>query len=556
MDFVHYGSGTQNGYLDILTKQYFYDDSSLQASVYTYLTCFVQPTHDLQAGPTMYAYQVSHSATGISNPVSFYIDDSEIPVVNSIDIDISSMQQQVISGVPVLNAGLGRLNVSVSNVISSFYNCKYGLAVLKSDAFPDQNENTLRGRNVGGYVSGSSQTISFDFDLKLKQYCEDVSFEITAYNAIDQTASGTIISSLHYDCLSRPNPAQVTSGFGLYPDIRGLDFGNAYDDTISLLTTNELQLTSGKYGVPMQTDYSPLNPPGPDYSQVRTKYPFRYATFSFEMNACCSNLVIVIEDIEGSGWGSSKLVAENTSLQVRVMDESTEQQIIDSGWLDANRYYDATGDTCHGSACLLTSGTTDCLKHITFGRMRRGSLFVRIGFEALADLDQKRFRNIRIEQCDFLKRTLVCDMANKILKIEDCLFQAYVAGTADIVDNICGTPPTFEIIRNFYDGNHGTVECLLSRDGKESIRGMIDMQMIGACYNDIASSSDIRISNKFDVFAKDPNKSGLMWAATLSLKPTGLSASNGEFAYQIKTFKNRINEHLSLPVGQSGRARI
>ena len=565
LDLLALGMGTSVDFLQIIEKNLFYDDGSSQASLFTYFTCMLQPTYDLSSGSTQYQYRLTHSITGSSNPVKFYIDDSQTPVIHDIEVDLTAMNKHTICGVPSYFSGSGKVNTTISGVIASFYNSKYGLAVLKSNSFPDILENSLPNRPVSSYLSGSTHSISFPFSLDGKKFCKNLSLDIFAYNAVDQCTQMSTVTDITFDSESMSYPNRITSGSGLYPQIYRQDFGLAFDETKSLLDVNELQMLDGYYQVPPSSNYTTSVPIGPDYSDIQNTFPIRYATFYFEIPCCFSNLLIIFEQVQGTGWGSSHALADDLSIQIRVISE---EEMSDTGWLDANQYYQTDAFLYSNTAfpCLLSSGTTETLKHVTFGQMRRGAVFVRIGMEAVNNICQKKFKSVRVEQHDFLNSLCICDMANKLLQIEDHLFQAYLAGTNFLVHDVITRPPKFRTIRNFYDANHGIVTCIFSRENVTQENGRIEMQDVPDAYNKTITDHDIQITNKHDIFAHDPNKAGVIYAASVTIEPnTILQPGLSKYSYAIRhsltgttntctfridspalpTFKSSIRTHIS-----------
>lgn len=531
LDLLPYGGNTISGYLSVTDKEYFYDDGSTQSLPYTYFECQIVPTSDLLGGSTTYGYQLYHNITGLSNVVSFRIDDSLTPIVSSISLDLIAASTTFISGVQTYVAGSSvNAVVSVSNVISSHYNYQYGLASAISNVFAEQYENRLTFRNVDSFTTGSSQTVSFPFKIPSNTQVEAIWIRATAYNAINQSTTSTVTISQRIDTISFPSLCHVTSGQGAYPSVPGVDFGLPYDHSVSLISIPELQLLAGRYRVPEPVDYSAVGPnDNPDYSDVRGLFAYRYTTFAQPLGRCHANVTIVFDDIAGNGWGDGHTPASNMTLHVRVLGNDS----ADTGWLDANAFFSGELTYTDGNPCLLSSETTACRKRITFGAMRVGTIYIRVGFESILDTDHKSFSGIRIETLD---RCRVTDMASKVLNVSDYMFKAYIAGTAVLVENLCDNEPTFAVIQNFYDGNDGCMSAHLYIDNVySSVTGSIDLAAVAVGrHKRPTEEGNISVFDKFDIFKNDPNKAGYTYAASVRLRASSnITPSGSEYAYQI-----------------------
>ena len=86
-----------------------------------------------------------------------------------------------------------------------------------------------------------------------------------------------------------------------------------------------------------------------------------------------SSFSLVLQNIQGSGWGDCQTVAVDVQIYARFVGP-----IVDTGWLDCNQFFDGV-HTAQGSGVLLGDGTTASIKQATAGRSVSGVAYVRIG---------------------------------------------------------------------------------------------------------------------------------------------------------------------------------
>lgn len=542
---VEYGVEVNQGYLHVSNKSQFYlSDVSTQNLNGNWVGFEAQiiPDEDLPRGVQL-RYRLQDTKTGNSNTVGFQVDDSQTPVFdNPPSFVCEDTHIRCISGIYSYATGDAcSVSSSLSNVVSSCYNYYHGLCVATSNVFGKQEEKNRVGRDVTGYVPDSSQTILLNASILDNVYSEEVDIEVTAYNAVGGTNVAIIHSSCRVDTVSVIAGNQVTSGTGIFPTA----FGNPYDHTVSLLTVPELQLLCGRYRVPVVKDYRAALPPGsPDYTTCRNT-PYRYSTFRYDLHDCVSHCYILFDKIAGANWGSGGVLAINMTLQVRLIDTLNE---ADTGWLDANQFYEGgcvpQGD---GSPCLLCTDTTSDCKHITFGMQRRGALYVRIGFEAVTDSDNKSFKKISVETARVCRPK---DMASQLLRISDPLFTAFVSQSKTLVTNLSVNMPGWDTIYNFFDAGNGVLTAVLCHDGDCITIGSVDLQAVG---DKNVTNGCLTVSDKHDIFNGDPHKEGLYFAGNASVHfPVSLAASSVQYTLQLQHSitgnTNVVNFSLDSPL--------
>ena len=463
--------GTTVGWLTVNSKGYLFGDGSLEDQETVYFTASITPPMPLAIGQT-YGYQLSHNISGTSNITSFAVDDSVLPNIQYLSCSVTS-GPGIIPGAVVLSgvyaystAAHLEISVYVTNAISSHYRWPEGLALLQTNVCQDLPEAAGSNRDVSSYTPGSAHTITFCPTISQNAYAESLSIHCIGFNAIGNQSLFDETVRFRFDAISLPAADQVTSGTGIYPQIPGVDFGLPYDHTVSLIDVPELQFVSGKYRFPFPVDYTGVSPgTNPDYSNVGTSYPTRFATFHSSITDCISNASICIHGITGDGWGNG-MSTGNFILQLRVTDGDD----VDTGWLDANTFYAGpcsnggnSGYNDDGWACLLSNGTSDRVKNITFGRHVHGDCYIRIGFdvseiqaEMTDTIDRsKSFTHISLSYStgDFgqgYDSRIARSLGTQLAFESDNIFAAYFAGRSppQLATRVCKAPPVFLPIRN------------------------------------------------------------------------------------------------------------
>ncbi|CAK0768345.1 hypothetical protein CVIRNUC_003554 [Coccomyxa viridis] len=536
VDAIPLGGSATNQSLVVSSKAFFFQDGSLQASLFVYVDALIVPTQPLTPGPTAYAYQVAHSKTGATNHVTFHIDDSTpATVTGSLTVTFGTLTRCV-SGVLSYVAGDPvSIGATISGAIGSYYNCSQGLCSASGDIIQQINEASDPGRNIASYTPGSTQYVALTTTIPVGVYTEAGTVTLTPYNALGSgspVSVTTLNGSPHRtDTVSVILTTQVTSGSGPLPQQVGVDFGLPYDHTVSLMTNSELQLIDGHFRVPLALDYAASLPNGsPDYSAIASTVSWRYATFSFTLSHCSSTLFVCFTGQVGTAWGGGSCSALDTTIQVRVVGPYS-----DSHWLDANSFFTGSTALCtDGAPCLLAEGTSATVKHITLGGMREGQVFVRVGFEAVNNTYGKGFSSVSIRP-DILAP--VRDMASEVLRIEDPLFTAFVAGSLTLVDCITtNTSPSSCVVDRFYDGASGTVYALLLTDpcgGSTSSLGSIQLSSLRP--SESVTSGALTVFDQLDCFPYDPAKQGHCYSASAQITPVNaFTPSASILAYQLE----------------------
>lgn len=539
VDTIPLGGSATDQSLVVPSKAFFFQDGSLQANLFVYVDALIVPTQPLTPGPVAYAYQVSHSKTGATNHVTFHIDDSTpATVTGSMTVTFGTLTRCV-SGVLSYVAGDPvSIGATISGAIGSYYNCSQGLCSASGDIIGLVAEASDTARNVASYTPGSTQYVTLSTTVPSGVYTEAGTLTLTPYNALGPGNPVSVTSlegsPCRADTVSVILTTQVTSGSGPLPQAVNVDFGLPYDHTVSLMTNSELQLIDGQFQVPHAFNFATSLPSGsPDYSAIASTVGWRYATFSFTLSQCTSTLFICFAGQVGTAWGGGSCSALDTTIQVRVVGPYS-----DSHWLDANSFF--TGSTAlytDGAPCLLAEGTSAAVKHITLGGMREGQVFVRVGFEAVNNTYVKGFTSVSI-QPDALPQ--VSDMAGEVLRIEDPLFSAFVAGSLTLVDCITtNTSPASCIVDSFYDGANGTVYALLVTgpygDSAGSTIGIGSVELSSLRSSERITSGALSVFDQLDCFPYDPAKQGHFFSASAQIIPVSAFAPSASvMAYQLE----------------------
>ena len=306
----------------------------------------------------------------------FYVDQPTLPsFIQTPVFNVTTGTSTCLSGLLYYSNGDVRVNFTADGVVSFFVNATR-IASLES-------ANLKLAEDHGTNVIQPNSIKVFNILSGFKGYTSTLNATLTLYNSVAQ--STTLSLSLPYliDTVSVLEEGLVTSGSGLFPPLGA--FGSTPDMQQSLLENEELMFAGGLYQVPEAINYSAYQPSGsPDYSNVNNGVSTRYATFKRKVGYTCDSMFIHFRKQTGIGWGDSQQLGENMVLQARFTSP------MDSGWLDCNAFYDGVSTpNGNGSACLLSFGTSNTTKHITFGgQIYAGELFLRVGIDCRNDMSK------------------------------------------------------------------------------------------------------------------------------------------------------------------------
>ena len=399
---------------------------------------------------------------------------------------------------------------SLTNVIYSYYNSIYGLARLESCICRAANEIDSVGRNTLNYIPNSTQTVSISSQIMRTVFQERVSLTVSAFNSQGSVTSSTIQTSARVDTVSILVPSQVQSGVSAYPLVEYQDFGAPYDHAMSLLDVPELQLIDGVYQIPSTDDYTSSLPAGsPDYRGSRN-FPWRWATFVFTIPTCVSNLCLFMNGQSGD-WGDAAADSRGDyTIDVRCINDN-----FDSGWLDALKYYGGESlQGANGQGCLIRH--VDNVRQVTFGTAFRGRMYVRIGFEAMTCTYIKKFTSISFDSSMDKARYL----PQIPIQFDNFFFDGISTLDGTYVNKILIAKPTVRPFLNFFDGNDGSLSCLLQEGSNSSCLGNVDLGALAV--QGVVSEFALTVYDKHRL--KSDNQL-FVASASLDLRAVALSAS-------------------------------
>ena len=279
------------------------------------------------------------------------------------------------------------------------------------------------------------------------------------------------------DTVSCISSTHVSSGLGGAPDIRLKDFGESFDHSQSLMMSNELMLYDNRFQMPFSRDYSKSLPSGPDYSNVLDTCSIRYATFSLKYKSYGGSTTALIRfsDIQGDGWGSNDQLAMGMTLQIRCFNDTGSH---DSGWLDANKYYDPFSVSANESefgGCLLAARTTEDTKHVKLNLLldEEMQVYIRIGF-ASDEVYKKSFRDVSVLSTDKFDQSF----GGRSLTIDTTFFSAAsvlnqsVSHNITHDDEVCSRP--YEWLASHLD----TLEATLITDDEITETTSLDLRTL------------------------------------------------------------------------------
>ena len=402
------------GNLVVTEDKDFYAGIEGKSNFWNVLSVYVNINTPLTTGENTHSLQLKHSDTGNTNQITFHVDDATLPnisgtpVINDTGI-VSGGTTHKVSGISTYsNNSQISVSYTVNNTISSHYHGD-GLGRISSNGNEIQIklEKDQSGRNVSNYTRNSSHNLTLTSIFKNDVYTEQLIVNAIALNSIGNESTVNINNKdsklIRIDTVSNTSIINhVKSGLGQYPNQVTINFGQSYDHNESLMLNQELQLLNGKFQKPINYDYSNVYPSGsPNYTDVNVVSStsmtddYRYTTFKFSNGIDCKSIMnIEIGGQSGTGWGSGSVIGTGLRLYVRIYENSTTS---DSNWLDANSIYEGYGTPRNnGDPCLLINGTTENKKKITFGSIRSGDVYIRIGFICGSGSSDKKFSDISI----------------------------------------------------------------------------------------------------------------------------------------------------------------
>jgi hypothetical protein len=258
----------------------------------------------------------------------------------------------------------------VSNAVRKFYNATWVASVSANEVLTTTALPTLLDRN-----EGSSPIFTITVPFLINKYNESVSLLATGRSAAGQTGTLAIPTAIRIDTVSGNEPAlRVQSGTGTFPTFGAgpAGYGSIFVSTVSLTTSEELQLRNGLFLYPPSVNYSTSIPSGPNYTAVATTpaaaATARWVTFNVGTITNQGNVVVTLLNATGI---SNPISAWQCQITV--------QGVI--GWLDLNAAYPGVGTpVANGDPCLAIALSSATVKYATFGPVvRTGPVYVRIG---------------------------------------------------------------------------------------------------------------------------------------------------------------------------------
>jgi len=367
------------GSLNVVSESDPYSGQAGKEGFWKQMTARIVPASSLSVG--IHTYNLTHSGTGSTPNLTFYVDDPVATTVTGISTTYPNTTSHYISGVPTVSFGSTfSVNFTVNNAIKSFYNTTRIAEVSASTILSTSATRVLTGTQT----PSAAVTVS-DLPLTVgsNKYSETNTITITSYNS--QGSSGTATHSLRVrvDTLSATNEnSRKPSGTGQYPTT---GYTSTYDSNADLKTTytNELQFLNGKFQWPSGTYTNNLPVVGPDYATGMGAGD-RWVTFNPQSVTACSSFDLTFTG--SSNFGSSALMS---GIKIYAKIEGV------TGWIDGNAAFSpGTSPSADGAAALVVGNSTATVKRITFGATTRtGQLYIRIGLPASSN---KTFNNITI----------------------------------------------------------------------------------------------------------------------------------------------------------------
>ena len=374
-----------SGWLNITSLQDAYAGQTGKAGFWKQIIANITPTSDLTPSATdLYQYLMTHSITGSSNNGSatrFYVDDpSTSGAIRTSPVPTASGTTYVtrwITGVPSLSTGdkIG-LTFTAINSVKTHYHPTRVASISETSSVTASSSIAPAGPYSNGDVIEISGTRG-EVTVATNRYKEKCAFTLTGYNSKGTAGTSyTLNTNIRVDTVSSESSSRYFAGSGQY----ATSFGQAFDSTQNLQTTQELQLLNGKYQYPALWDYrTNLPQSGWNYSgtdmQTGLYDNIRWAMFR-SSGTSLSNVRVYFG---GYGWtGETEQPISNFNLQVCVSGS------ISTGWVDGNSPYPNTGPANQqGDPALSISNSSAGLRYVTFGSTNPkpiGYIYVRVGF--------------------------------------------------------------------------------------------------------------------------------------------------------------------------------
>lgn len=364
------------GYLNITADEDPYLGQSGKEGFYKQLDANITPTSNMTyASHTM---QLKHTVTGNSLLKTFYVDDPGTVTISTVSHSLPGSNTRYVSGVPSLASGESvSFDFTVVNAVRKHYNVTRLAYITSSYTTSLTVAPPVSPPAEGASVAYTSKVVTVSNGV----YTENLACTIRGYNSKD--AAGTIhteTTSARIDTVSSETARRV-SGSGQYP---ASGYGGVYAYTTSLRTTytEELQMLNGLYQLPTGNYASNLPTAGPDYSTGMGSSD-RWVTF--DSVTLANNLAFTITFTGTTGTWSG---TATTGIKIYAKVEGV------TGWVDCNAAYPGVGvPISDGDPAMVFGSSTPTVKRVTFGTVRTGELYVRIG---LPTGSNKKFSGITV----------------------------------------------------------------------------------------------------------------------------------------------------------------
>jgi hypothetical protein len=340
-----------------------------RAGFWSALSANVCPTGALSSG--RFTMQMGHSTTGPTTILTGYCNAVQTPTATIQNIVTGNPATRIIDGVPSMGVG-GVISgqISLGNTISAFYQPSIG------NFFSSQtSNNTLTA--TGTPLSGETQVLSGVVTVSSSQFITGWIASATSKNASSTTSStATSGTNIRIDTVSNQPSNRWRAGSGQYPPNGSAGLLLAYDNNLSLVSGEELQMINGIIQNPPSVNYTNIRPSGPNYIGIQTgsyggATGYRWALFTGQIAGATS-----VTCVFGGTSNFSSVVLSDFRLYVKVSGSNPT-----NGWIDGNTAYGGVGDpTNDGDAALVIGSSSSTSKFVTFGTaLRNGTVMARVG---------------------------------------------------------------------------------------------------------------------------------------------------------------------------------
>jgi len=366
-----------------------------------------------------YSMQLSHSDTGKSNIVNFYVDDPGIPSISDAKItsfhfkqDVEgSMSNRYVSGVPTfLPDDCIVIQARVNNCIRKFYNANWTMSaggigtqntgytdILSVSTASPTGEQRNEGSNPILVCMPKFRGKYFDNDIW--HYNENVLPIVTARNSAGHEISGYPMCNkkIRIDTFSLQTRSVEVSDFvsetdgricschGLYPT--NLSHLKKYNPNANLNSNYELQLLNGRYQIPPPVDYSNSLPMGPDYSNLPYDSKNNNMRYFTQYLYPVESARFITLHLLGAENFTECAIQSDIMLQLIIIKNHDQDNVNPDQpeilYLDLNKSRtDQYGHpTENGHGILIEHNSSKSIKRGDFGSMKKsGHILVRIGF--------------------------------------------------------------------------------------------------------------------------------------------------------------------------------